>query len=441
LSGPRSGQARGISLRFETQHLFPRAFERMEFMIAGRLSRISEAIDRARAASRLDRATGPESSWHPSSETMTPVQKTVRSQDDGEPDRTRFGLIADQTMTLTPGRRLGPYRLLERLGQGGQGEVWKTRRVEPESKLVALKVLKPELAHNPARKAQFRREAQRGLRLTGPSLLAAYELREIDGFHCMAMPFVECTSLRDVIKWRLSYRSGEEAEHLHPFVGMSQADYRRAIAAALAQAARALAVAHERLIVHRDVKPANLLLENRRESGVYLCDFGLGRDLDVATCDQMRDGAGTPIYMAPERLLMFAADEIKCDIYSMGVTLFEALLLEKPFRVPPHVTGPSVAPYLATIEPKSVREIDPDFPEELETVITKAMARDPARRFDSAGDLAGSLEEFVTNGRSGNGKSDLARESRLALRGPHAPLRRESVILAHAEADSGWPGL
>ena len=101
------------------------------------------------------------------------------------------------------------------------------------------------------------------------------------------------------------------------------------MAAALAEASRALARAHELRIAHRDVKPANLLLDNRRDGGVYLCDFGLGRDLDVATSEQMRDGAGTPIYMAPERLLMFAADEIKCDIYSMGVTLFEALTARK----------------------------------------------------------------------------------------------------------------
>ena len=111
------------------------------------------------------------------------------------------------------------------------------------------------------------------------------------------------------------------------------------IAGALAKAALALSEAHEKRIAHRDIKPANLLLDNRRDGGIYLCDFGLGRDLDVATCEQMRDGAGTPMYMAPERLLMFAADEIKCDIYSMGVTLFEALLLEKPFRVPAHVTA------------------------------------------------------------------------------------------------------
>jgi serine/threonine-protein kinase len=244
----------------------------------------------------------------------------------------------------------------------------------------------------------------------------------------MAMPYVECTTLRDVIKWRLAYRSGEEAEHLHPFVEMDQAEYRRAIAATLANAALALEVAHQQRIAHRDVKPANLLLENRRDAGVYLCDFGLGRDLDVATSEQMRDGAGTPIYMAPERLLMFAADETRCDIYSMGVTLFEALLLEKPFEVPSHVTGPSIAPYLATTNPKPVWRIEPDFPEQLEAVIMKAMARDPAGRFDSAGDLAESLQAFVSNTRCADRRSTLVRDSLLTLRGPHANSKCESAL-------------
>ena len=109
----------------------------------------------------------------------------------------------------------------------------------------------------------------------------------------------------------------------------------------------------------------------------------------------MRDGAGTPLYMAPERLLRVAAIEIKCDIYSLGVTLYEALLLEKPFRVPDHVNLAGVAPFLATAEPRHPHLVDPGFPEDLEAIIMKAMARDPNHRYDSARELAGDLERFV----------------------------------------------
>jgi eukaryotic-like serine/threonine-protein kinase len=364
-----------------------------------------------------------------SDEAMTPVKTTALSLLRCELEPQPSASVETQPAVLRPGRQLGPFRLLERLGQGGQGEVWKTQRLGSLGEVVALKVLKPELAHNPTRMAQFRREAQRGMRLTGRSHLAASELALIDGFHCMAMRFIPGTSLRDVIKWRASYLSGEETEHNHPFVSMGQEEYQRVIADALAKASLALSEAHEKKIAHRDIKPANLLLDNRRDGGIYLCDFGLGRDLDVATREQMRDGAGTPMYMAPERLLMFAADEIKCDIYSMGVTIFEALLLEKPFRMPAHLAPTCLAPHLATAEPKRARQIDPDFPPELETVIMKAMERDPARRFESARDLAFALRHFVMNNPPRRERDLIAQTAHSPHRGRHTSFKREPAFL------------
>ena len=115
---------------------------------------------------------------------------------------------------------------------------------------------------------------------------------------------------------------------------LDEPEYLRAMTRVLTEATEALARAHDQPVAHRDVKPANILLDNRRPEGVYLCDFGLGRDLEIATPQQMHNGAGTPMYMAPERLLRAAADEIKCDIYSMGVTLFEAMTLSAPSRSP-----------------------------------------------------------------------------------------------------------
>jgi serine/threonine-protein kinase len=290
---------------------------------------------------------------------------------------------------------LGRYRLLEWLGRGGEGDVWKAVRLEANEELVALKVLKPSLASNPARTAQFRREAERGVGMVGPSLLGVYELNEIDGYHFMTFPYVDGTTLRDVIKWRHAYLSGHDTENVHCFVTMSEQDYVVSMTRTLAKAVHALASVHDQGVAHRDIKPANILLDNRRREGVYLCDFGLGRDLEVATREQMRDGAGTPIYMAPERLLRFTADEIKCDVYSMGVTLCEALTLERPFHVPEEVPLVAVAAFLAKREPRRPRAIDPGFPDELEAIIMKAMARDPRHRHDSAGELAGDLDRFA----------------------------------------------
>jgi serine/threonine-protein kinase len=295
------------------------------------------------------------------------------------------------------GRQLGPYRLLDWLGRGAEGDVWKAVRREPIEELVALKILKPSLANNPARKAQFRHEAERGGWLVGPSLLTVFELNEIDGYHYMALPYVDGTALRDVIRWRRAYLSGENTCSVHNFVTMSDRDYLAGMTRTLAKAARALASVHEERIVHRDVKPANILLDNLRSEAVYLCDFGLGRDLDVATADQMRDGAGTPLYMAPERLLRLNADEVKCDIYSLGVTLCEALTLDRPFRIPEELAVPALAHFLARAEPIAPSVLDPQFPSDLEAIIVKAMARNPHDRYDSAGDLADDLERFAAD--------------------------------------------
>ena len=211
----------------------PFNFERMEFMNAGLYSRTLGAVHDLRRPPRHERVPGSHSHECLSDvcdEVMTPVKITARPLRGGDLGREDPAGFTLGPAILKPGRRLGPYRLLVRLGQGGQGEVWKTRRIDPPEDLVALKVMKPEMSHNPARMAQFRREAQRGPRLTGPSLLAAHELAEIDGFHCMTMPFVECTALREIIKWRLGYRSGEETEYFHSFVNMDEPDYLREMA-------------------------------------------------------------------------------------------------------------------------------------------------------------------------------------------------------------------
>ena len=100
--------------------------------------------------------------------------------------------------------------------------------------------------------------------------------------------------------------AGDETEVNHPFAAMKGEEYQSGMLRVLAKVARGLARVHDQCIAHRDIKPANILLDNRHVGGAYLCDFGLGRDLEIATTEQMRDGAGTPMYMAPERLLRLA---------------------------------------------------------------------------------------------------------------------------------------
>jgi serine/threonine-protein kinase len=291
--------------------------------------------------------------------------------------------------------QLGPFRLLKRLGQGAQGDVWKAKRLDPHVEVVALKVLNPALATNPSRLAQFRREAERGARLDGPSLLQVFEFGDIQGFLYMAMPFVEGTTLQQVIRGRRAFLNQENADPVHRLITMDDDNYIRSLTRLLAKASRALGRVHDARVVHRDIKPANILLDCHGGHGVFLCDLGLGRDLEVATSEQMRDGAGTPMYMAPERLLKAPANEILCDIYSLGVTLFESFTLDRPFLSPKDMPMALLSAHLAKAEPRRPREITPSLPPDLELIILKAISRDPLARHGSARELAEELEHFL----------------------------------------------
>ncbi|MGE3821781.1 MAG: serine/threonine-protein kinase [Isosphaeraceae bacterium] len=310
------------------------------------------------------------------------------------------------THAARAGRQLGPYRLIERIGRGRQADVWRARRSEPPGGEVALKVLGGLAASRDPRKlAQLRREAERGSRLTSPFLLRTYEYGEADGLAFLAMPLVEGCPLGLVLQQRAALgRGGVPVAGIHPLAAAEPEVYTREVVALLAKVARAVAVAHDGKVVHRDIKPMNILIGRQRErdhpaldgSGVYLCDFGLARDLDVATPRQLRDGAGSPLYMAPERLLKRPADEVRCDVYAMGVTLFESLALVPPFDVPPELPPHRWADFLANARPPALRDLAPWVSPILESVVQRAMEREPSGRHASALRLAYDLERVLS---------------------------------------------
>ncbi len=297
-------------------------------------------------------------------------------------------------LRLRPLMTIGPFELIERLGQGAQGEVWKANHREDAARpeLVALKILNPELIRSPKRLAQFRHEAERGTRLSGPSLLRVSAFGQIDRFHYMAMPFIEGTTLQQIIRDRRARLQGQAPANTHRLVLLAEGCYLHDALRIAAGAARALGRIHDGRMVHRDIKPANILLDSRRGLDVYVCDLGLGRDLEFATPQQMRDGAGTPMYMAPERLLKEQADEILCDVYSLGATLFECVTLKRPFEPPDGLPVGCLPVYLASTLPRRPSTLNPTIPAELEAVILKAMARDPSHRYRSAGEFAAAID-------------------------------------------------
>ena len=278
---------------------------------------------------------------------------------------------------------------------------------------VALKLL-PERGQDPRKIAQLRREAERGLRLgdAGPGLLRALAFGEADGHWFMAMPLVVGTTLARIISARRSYVLGHDAhEHAdHALATLPEEQYQLAIVGLIAFVARSLADAHAARIVHRDVKPSNILVPKEYRRGAFLCDFGLGRDLDIATPEQLLDGAGSPHYMAPERLLKSAAvDEYRCEVFALGVTLYEAITLTLPSAIPDGMPRSDWAELLAASEPIPPSAFRPEIDPRIESVVMRAIDRDPLKRHASAYGLAIELETIV---RTAKAKPEPARHAR-----------------------------
>jgi serine/threonine-protein kinase len=217
----------------------------------------------------------------------------------------------------------------------------------------------------------------------------------------MAMPLVDGCSLAELIAWkRRGAGAGAGALRApiaprHPLANAVGSAYLRGVVHAMVRLVRTVDHVHRARVVHRDIKPANILLDGHRPEGVFLCDFGLARDLDIATPEQLRDGAGTPLYMAPERLLRRFADEILCDIFALGATLYEAVTLVPPVSIPESVPWPSWASYLATTRPLPPRCLRPEIPAVLEAIILRCIAHAPERRYPAAAALASDLQSFL----------------------------------------------
>jgi serine/threonine-protein kinase len=304
--------------------------------------------------------------------------------------------VEDPTDVLAePGRRVGRYLLVEPLGAGGQAVVWRAVQHEPVVREVALKMLAPGLHRDRRRVARLRREAERAARFAHPSILPIYEFGEHQEVVFLAMPIVEGASLAELIACRKRRGEGRVGGDAHWLLARAPAEYIRATTRLVARVARALEAAHAAWVVHRDVKPANILLDREREDRVFLTDFGMARDLDVATRPQLRDGAGTLLYMAPEKLLGCQDDEVRCDVYALGVTMFEALTLERPYQMSEPTSRVVLAAHLATHGPLRPRDVQPRLSRDLEAIILKAMAPEPARRYATAAALAIDLEQFL----------------------------------------------
>ncbi len=281
------------------------------------------------------------------------------------------GLAA--ALGVASGARIGPYRVLRELGRGGQGAVLlaeDTRLGRP----VALKVLTGLATLSAEHLDRFHREAALAARLDHPGLCSVYESDSIDGVPYVAMRYVEGETLGAKIK---RARAEQETLEVADVLGWIEG------------AALALDVAHDAGIVHRDVKPTNLMITPGGEAVVL--DFGLARELETEGPSLTRTGDvfGTPAYMAPEQLdPALGKPDARTDVWALGVTLYESLTLETPFR---GATREALYRAILAGRPEDPSTRAPGLSASLRIVLETALAADPDRRYASTRAFASDL--------------------------------------------------
>ena len=274
-----------------------------------------------------------------------------------------------------PFERLGPYRLLERLGAGGMGIVYLALD-ERLGRRVALKLVRPELAGSDETAARFEREARAVAKLNHAHIVTVFEAGRVGDVRYLAMELVPGKSLDELLQEARTIQ-----RHL-PFPDLLR--WSRDIA-------RALAAAHAAGVVHRDVKPSNVRITP--EGTALLLDFGLALDPDSATISRSGSVQGTLAYVSPEQVAGGGLRvDARTDVWSLGVTLYEGLTGHRPFE------GEHTQELIYQIlsrEPVAPRALVPSLPRDVETVVLKALEKDRERRYAGAAELAEELDALL----------------------------------------------
>ncbi|HEX5366125.1 MAG TPA: Stk1 family PASTA domain-containing Ser/Thr kinase [Acidimicrobiales bacterium] len=270
----------------------------------------------------------------------------------------------------------GRYELHRRLGRGGMAEVYLARD-QLLDRPVAVKVLFPALATDPGFVERFRREAQSAANLQHPNIVSVFDWGEANGTYFIVMEYVEGMTLAEVLR---------DEGRLHP----------DRAAEITADIAAALGFAHRNRVVHRDVKPGNVLIT--RDGGVKVADFGIARALsDSSDQNLTKTGSvmGTATYFSPEQARGAPVDP-RSDIYSLGCVLYEMTTGHPPFAGDSAV---AIAYKHVQENPMPPRRFDPALPETLEAITLKCLAKNPANRYPTAQDLRADLRRFLDGNR------------------------------------------
>jgi serine/threonine-protein kinase len=277
---------------------------------------------------------------------------------------------------------LGQYRLLDELGRGGMGHVYKALHTIM-GRVVAIKVISPELVKDPVAVEWFRREVRASTHLVHPNIVMAYDANEAEGLHFLVMEYVEGVTLDVLVK----QGGALPVEHA---------------CALMRQAALGLQHAHEKGMVHRDIKPGNLLIprpasDQPADVLVKIVDFGLARLQNKSTSEtiQLRPQAGvlgTPDFISPEQSRDIHATDIRSDLYSLGCTFYYALAGRVPF--PGETAVEKLIKHLME-RPEPLEKVSPQVPPAVAAIVKKLMAKDPEERYQTPAELARELDAWA----------------------------------------------
>jgi serine/threonine protein kinase/Tol biopolymer transport system component len=263
------------------------------------------------------------------------------------------------------GNTISHYKILEKLGEGGMGVVYKAHDTTLDRD-VALKFLPSHVSGSEQDKSRFLQEAQAAAALSHPNICTIYGIEEHDGQQFIVLQFVDGQML-------------QERKHNLPL--------KQALEFGI-QIAEGLAAAHEKGIVHRDIKPENIMI--RKDGSVQIMDFGLAKLRGATRLTKEGSTVGTAGYMSPEQVQGLDVDH-RTDIFSLGVILYEMFAGESPFK---GVHETAIAYEIVNIDPPPMASVKPDLDPEVDAIVLDCLAKDPADRYQSAAELARNLRRF-----------------------------------------------
>ena len=316
-------------------------------------------------------------------------------------------------MTFNPGEIVGPYQIIEQLGQGGMASVYKAYHAALD-RYVALKVLHQAFNSDETFIGRFQREARVVAKLEHPNIVPVYDYAEHEGRPYLVMKFIE----GDTLKAHMSAGAltSQEIEQVMETVGS------------------ALGYAHRQGVLHRDIKPSNVLISN--ENVLYLADFGLARIAQAGESTLSSDSImGTPQYISPEQAMGKKDLDGKTDIYSFGVMLYEMVVGQVPFNadtpfsiIHDHIYTPLPLP----------RSVNPKVPESVQRVLLKSLAKNRDDRYETVEELVGAFKSAWLEAGVPMRGTDITMESGVVKASSVAPAPVANPLKGQAKKRFGW---